>query len=213
MNLKTGVASLVNNLAFRIGAILMLAILTLSANVSSAFACAAVPPPSAYPQYTLKERADHVSYVFSGTITNIQYGNTAVATVDVKQYYKGGGPRTVKISGFSTGADCQESVQVGQQAVFFVQGDPSRGFRATNRLDTANYVDPTEKITDQFLAELVQATGHQPTYPFTDDVITPGPTVKNPPSSGLNLEVTGTVVGAIAIVFVIVMTLGGRFFF
>lgn len=219
MTMKLGMLRLVNKLAVKIGAILILAVLILSANVAPAFACAAQPRPSDYPQYTLKERVDKVDYVFSGTITNIQYGDTAVATVTVQKYYKGGGYQTVKIRGFSSGADCQETVQVGQQAVFFVFGDPASGFRVTSTLNTQNYVDPTEKITDPFLAELVQTIGHQPSYPFTEDVITPGPTVKNTPvtakgpASGINLEATGEVLGVIVWAFVIVMILGGRMFF
>jgi hypothetical protein len=228
MNAKAGLTGLVNKLVFRLGFILILAGVTFGANIAPAFACAAQPAPSSYPRYTLQERAGLVPYVFSGTITKIQNGDTAIAVVDVKLYYKGGGPHTVKVSGFSRGADCQETVKVGQQAVFFTYGDPTNGLKVTSTLNPSQYVKPTEPITDQFLAEVTQAVGHQPAAPFQDAVITPGqtvkPTVGNGPTNGdvpidhpvkPGVDVIALLVGAIAVVIVVSVVVGvsGGFIF
>ncbi len=142
--------------------ILTLVAILFTLSIIPAFACAAQPPPSAYPTYTLRERINLVPYVFSGTITDIKYGETAVATVKVQSYFKGSGPATVKISGFSSGADCQEMVQVNQQAVLFTFGNPVTGLKVTSKLDPPHYVKATEPLTAQFLNQVKEATGQEP---------------------------------------------------
>jgi hypothetical protein len=154
------------NLSVRSSLILGLVAVLFSLSIIPALACAAQPPPSAYPTYTLKERISLAPYVFSGTITDIKYGETAVATVKVQSYFKGSGPATVKISGFSSGADCQEMVNKGQQAVFFTFGDATTTLKVTSKLDPSKYVKPTDPLTDQFVSQVKEATGQEPIAPL-----------------------------------------------
>ncbi len=193
MKPKTGLTGLVNNLVFRFGVILILAGVTFGANIAPAFACAVQPAPSSYPKYTLKERVGLVPYVFSGTITDIKYGEKAIATVKVQLYFKGNGPSTVKISGFSSGADCQETVEINQQAVFFTFGDATTVLTVTSRLNVSQYVKPTDPISSQILADITQVTGREPLKPpvetATPTAPTASPTVANSPA-----PITGDVV-------------------
>lgn len=190
MKAKTGLTRLVNNLVFRFGVISILAGVTFGANIAPAFACAYQPAPSSYPKYTLKERVGLVPYVFSGTITDIKYGEKAIATVKVQLYFKGNGPSTVKISGFSSGADCQETVEINQQAVFFTFGDATTVLTVTSRLNVSQYVKPTEPISGQFLADITQVTGREPLKPPVETATpTANPTVANSPA-----PITGDVV-------------------
>ena len=154
--------------------VLFLVAVLFSLSIIPAFACAAQPPPSAYPTYTLKERIDLVPYVFSGTITDIKYGDTAVATVKVQLYNKGAGPAVVKISGFSSGADCQETVNKGQQAVFFTFGDAGTVLKVTSKLDPSNYVKPTDPVSDRFLSQVKEAAGQAPVAPLPGTANQPG---------------------------------------
>lgn len=161
------------NLTSRSFVILILVAVLFSLSIIPAFACAAQPAPSSYPQYTLKERVDHVPYVFSGTIVDLEYKDTTVAVVRVTNYFKGSGPEIVRISGFSRGADCQETVTKNQQAFFFVSGSPATGFHASSTLDTANYVKPTDPLSDKLSADIQQATGQKLAVPVSNTAIQP----------------------------------------
>jgi hypothetical protein len=91
-------------------------VLTLLGNLlTSAYAC--LPPLDAQPA-TIAQKAQHSTYVFAGTVTEINADHVIVA---VDQYFKGSGLSEVKITGFNSHS-CSDHLIVDQHALFFTTG-------------------------------------------------------------------------------------------
>ncbi len=90
--------------------------LTLLGNLlTTAYAC--LPPLDAQPA-SIAQKAQNATYVFAGTVTEI---NDVHVVVAVDQYFKGSGLSEVKIAGFNSHS-CSDHLIVDQHALFFTTG-------------------------------------------------------------------------------------------
>ncbi|NOQ15495.1 MAG: hypothetical protein GQ581_00375 [Methyloprofundus sp.] len=96
--------------------IFMALALTLLGNLlTTAYAC--LPPLDAQAA-NIAQKAQNSTYVFAGTVTEINEAHTVVA---VDQYFKGSGLSEVKITGFNSHS-CSDHLIVDQHALFFTTG-------------------------------------------------------------------------------------------
>ncbi|NOQ15330.1 MAG: hypothetical protein GQ583_12745 [Methyloprofundus sp.] len=84
--------------------------------IQPAIACS--PAPDTQPA-SIAVKVQAASYVFQGRVIEV---NESELTVQVEQYFKGNGTDKVKISGFNQHS-CSDFLTVGQNAVFFAEGD------------------------------------------------------------------------------------------
>lgn len=136
--------------------VMMLGVFTLALPPAPALACS---PPPGYPRYKTADRARAAEVVLEATVTAVTptpgdvdtQGHTA--TVDVHQYFKNDGPRSVTVSGFGSGSLCRTEVHVGQRLIFY----------ATKKTDSAldaHYLEPhdaVEAARPETRAEIVAA--------------------------------------------------------
>jgi hypothetical protein len=122
---------------------------------------ACTPPPGGLPIYTIAEHVAAAPMVFEGTVVAISGQYPQFAVIDVKQYLKGIGQRTIAVSNFGPGSMCLSEVYVGQQGLFFASGDEASGY-------TAFYLSQFDAILPndvQTIAE-AQAASKQPALNF-----------------------------------------------
>lgn len=75
------------------------------------------PAPGSNPA-TLAERVNSTLYVFEGIVKKVK-GNTL--TIRVNQYFKGSGPRVVKVTGFNTHSCSNFITETEGRFVFFAE--------------------------------------------------------------------------------------------
>jgi hypothetical protein len=113
-------------LVWRCGIALLLSAL------SAAPALACTQPPGGTPHYTIAQHVRAADVVLKGTITQVTSANyNYTATVQVQEYFKAGGPASVTITNFGTGADCRAVVKQGDTWIFFANGDPNAELNAS----------------------------------------------------------------------------------
>ena len=123
-------------------------------------ALACTPPPGGLPHYTIAQRVQAADVVLRGRITKVTVENFRdyTATIAVQEYFKGNGPATVTIANFGTGADCRSAVHVGDDWIFFANGD-------TSALMQANYLSQFDAVTSptaDTIAEILAALNIRP---------------------------------------------------
>jgi hypothetical protein len=123
-------------------------------------ALACTPPPGGLPHYTIAQYVRAADVVLRGRITKVTVESfqNYTATIAVQQYFKGNGPATVVIANFGTGADCRSAVHVGDDWIFFANGDPSA-------LMQANYLSQFDAVTSptpDTIAEIIAAINSRP---------------------------------------------------
>ncbi len=110
-----------------------------------------------------------------------------VADVQVRRYFKGNGPATVKISHLGPTTVCLSPVTVGDHKIFYAQGDPNSGLIAAY-LSQFDAVAPAGPDT---IAQVEAVTGVTPVVPQL-------PTGAGPSSSAGLAMFGGAAVGLVA---------------
>jgi hypothetical protein len=119
-------------------------------------ALACTLPPGGLPQFSIAQHVRAADVVLRGTISKItveSFQNYTAAIV-VQSYYKGSGPATVTIANFGTGADCRSAVHVGDDWIFFANGDPSALMQASYLSQFDAVMSPTADTIAQIIAAL-----------------------------------------------------------
>lgn len=147
----------------------LLACATVLLYPAPAFAC--TPPPGGLPKHTAADRTRSASVVLEGVVTALSDTGIPgeVATVSVKQYFKGSGPSVVTIRGFGPSGICRSELRVGDRLVFYSVGDPAVELQAFY-LSQFDAVAPADAQT---IAEVIAAAGQNPVTPVTSDTSNP----------------------------------------
>src|SRR4051794_27482342 len=121
---------------------------------------ACTPPPGGVPVFTIGQHVQAADVVLRGTITQVTVESfqNYTATIAVQQYFKGNGPATVTITDFGTGADCRSSVHVGEDGIFFANGDPSALMHASY----LSQVDAVSTPDADTIAQIIAAVNSRP---------------------------------------------------
>lgn len=111
---------------------------------------------------TLEDRIANAPIILQGTVTQgftTSSGNgyevIREVEVEVAHYYKGEGATIVHISGFGDGADCLSTIRLGQEAIFYVEGNSATGYQAV-------YLSAHDAITtvnDRTINDIIAITG------------------------------------------------------
>jgi len=149
-----------------LGAILLAIMLVFASAPQSALACepTLVPadyiPPTPIPVGTQVASAIQVAQiVLDGTVKSWVAGSdmNSILTVQVEQYLKGRGPKTVKISGYFWVCAPNFAFSEGSRAIFFVNGDPT----STEPLQVRTWFDAQEAV----VTSVRNSTGQEPMAP------------------------------------------------
>lgn len=122
----------------------------------AAHAC--TPPPGGPPRYSVEARVMAAPIVIRGVVKSVDDpANWSVygATVEVSEYFKGQGDRTLSIGGYGSPAMCLVGVLPGERHVFYVERDGQGNYWA-HYLEASDAVDPdTPEIVSQVWAALL----------------------------------------------------------
>lgn len=134
----------------------------------SVLACSGITRGPNWTPPAMQDRLNDVQVVLEGIVTNFE-GPDYPYTVRVKvqQYFKGSGPQTVRVEGFGSGASCLYEIEIGQSAIFFLNGTPNQLLEIGKTAD-AKYADGwylLEPVSSKIVTQIVTATGHEPVLP------------------------------------------------
>lgn len=148
-------------------AVILLAIMLVFASApQAALACepTLVPPdyipPTPIPVGTqVASVIQDAEIVLDGTVKTWVPGSdmNSILTVQVEQYLKGHGPKTVYISGYFWVCAPNFAFSEGSRAIFFVNGDPA----STEPLQVRTWFD----TQDDVVTSVRNSTGQEPTAP------------------------------------------------
>jgi hypothetical protein len=148
-----------------LGAIL-LATMFVFATPRSVLACEPTPvppdyiPPTPIPVETqVASVIQDAQIVLDGTVKTWVAGSgmDSILTVQVEQYLKGHGPKTVKISGYFWVCAPNFAFHEGSRAIFFVNGNPA----STEPLQIRTWFDTQDAV----VTSIRNSTGQEPTVP------------------------------------------------
>lgn len=137
-------------------ACMVILILGLAISVQPAYACSPVPTPDGPTPIpmTLESRVQNIPVIFEGTVTAMTE-DRALTTVQVSRYFKGEGPGSVTITGFGWGTDCLPEAYVGEHAIFYTFGDPTKELSIPSGGNV-------EAVDDAKVEAIIKAVGHDP---------------------------------------------------
>lgn len=119
---------------------------------------ACTPPPGGPPRYSVEARVKAASTVIRGVVISLDdHGNWSNygATVEVSEYFKGQGDRTLHIGGYGPYVLCLIEVFPGERHIFYVERDGQGNYWA-HYLEASDAVDPdTPEIVSQVWAALL----------------------------------------------------------
>lgn len=153
----------------RLALCLILAVVALHADTSSALACSV--GPGWYPA-TIAERVHAAEYVLEATADVFEqsgYHNNATAAFTVHHWFKGNGPTRVTVSGFGGGGDCQTPIP-GGRAILFVTGDPA-GVMQLYYVGPYDAVEPAYPPIELEVIEAVKSEANLPQPASTPDPV------------------------------------------
>lgn len=165
---------------FFAGTLAIIFLFLVGQNPDAAFACTL--PPGGIPKYSVAEHVTKAQIVLEGAVNTItaENGFNEIATVTVKQYFKGGGPATLQINNFGSSAACLGTVKAGGNYIFYATGNPDSG------LVSAYYFSAgvaTGTPDPQTLAEILATTGQTPASPKD---VSSGGAIQNPATTAPN---------------------------
>jgi hypothetical protein len=151
---------------FIVSMCLLLLMLVSASTPHSPYACEPTLAPPGYIPPTPIPIETQVAYVIDGaqivldgTVVSWTEGSgmDSILTVQVEQYLKGHGPKTVKISGYFWICAPNFAFSQGSRAIFFVNGDPA----STEPLQVLTWYDSQEAV----VASVKNSTGQTPRAP------------------------------------------------
>lgn len=136
------------------------------------YAC--TPPPGGLPDYTLEDRVGFAPIVLEGHVAEVNSNLYPVtATIEVKQYFKGGGgPSILTVSNFGYSSMCLSMVYEGDDVILFASGDPSSGQLTAFY---ASQFDAVTQATPENIQSVIDTVGQPPILPDIAPSSTPEP--------------------------------------
>ncbi len=152
--------------------LLGLFVLALSHPHQTAYAC--TPPVGGLPQYTLSEHVQMAPIVLEGNVIAVdQTSFPTTATIEVMQYFKGGGgPATLTVSRFGSSSVCLSMVYEGDHIILFASGDPHSGQLTAFY---ASQFDAVTAATPEAVQTVIDTVGQAPILPDVQASVTPEP--------------------------------------
>jgi hypothetical protein len=144
------------------------------------FACSTVQPsgePTATP-VTISAKVQAAEVVVEGIATNVLWSPFVQATLKIKRYFKGSGPATVILSGFSPPGACRY-VPIDQRKIFYTNRSSTGGLSA--RFFSID--DATDNNDDTTISQIISSAGQNPILPVEGSPspdLTISPTIQTP---------------------------------
>ncbi len=141
---------------------------------STPTAHACTPPPGGLPDYTLEDRVGFAPIVLEGHVIEVNSSlYPVIATIEVKQYFKGGGgPSILTVNNFGYSSMCLSMVYEGDNIILFASGDPSSGQLTAFYASQFDAVTPS---TPESVQRVIVAVGQPPVLPDFVASSTPEP--------------------------------------
>lgn len=159
-------------LRFAAVAFLLTGVFLLTNPVQMAHAC--TPPPGGLPNYTLADRVNFAPIVLEARVISVDSNLFPVtATIEVVQYFKGGGgPTTLNVTRFGDSTMCLSMVYEGDHIILFATGDAQSG-----QLEAfyASQFDAVTQATPENIQMVLDTVGQPPILPNLDS----SPTVES----------------------------------
>jgi hypothetical protein len=173
-------------------AFLLTGLFLLTSPSQTAHAC--TPPPGGLPNYTLTDRVNFAPIVLEAHVISVDSNLFPVtATLEVVQYFKGGGgPTTLNVTRFGDSTMCLSMVYEGDHIILFATGDAQSG-----QLEAfyASQFDAVTQATPENIQTVIDTVGQPPVLPDslstveTEELDSGGSRESNPPASFGPLEI------------------------
>lgn len=167
--MKANVIHLISSVILLIG---VFTITLMNASTPSVYAC--TPPVGGLPNYTLADRVGFAPIVLEGHVISVDETSFPMtATIEVMQYFKGGGgPATLTVSRFGSSSVCLSMVYEGDHIILFAAGNPLSG-----QLEAfyASQFDAVTTATPEAVQLVIDTIGQAPILPDVQASVTPEP--------------------------------------